>query len=112
MKISTNRVGSILTIHLDGRVDATNSHDFEKQTVQFLTEKNAKVLFNLKNLEYISSAGLRSFLIIAKTSKNFEQTLALCEMSPNIDDVFKITGFQKLFTIYATSEIALQSLEK
>ncbi len=112
MEVTVEKSGDILFINLNGRIDATNSHEFEQQVLPHLVEQKIIVIINLKGLDYISSAGLRSFLVIAKTSKNFEQNLSLCEMSLNIQEVFKITGFLKLFNIYSTKDVALANLKK
>lgn len=95
---------------LSGRIDATNAHIFEKEMLEHLSNKPQKLLISFKDLEYISSAGLRSFLLIAKTAKNLEQNLFLSEMSENIAEVFKVTGFITLFQICSKREEALAKL--
>jgi len=62
------------------------------------------------DLEYISSAGLRSMLAIAKVLKTKEGKLVFAGLQGPVKDVFKISGFGLIFTIFDTEAEALKQL--
>ena len=65
------------------------------------------VVLDFANLTYISSAGLRAILLIAKSLGAKKGELVLCNLSKRIAEVFSISGFDKILSIYATREEAL-----
>jgi anti-anti-sigma factor len=70
-----------------------------------------KILLLLMNkLEYISSAGLRSILAIAKVLKTKEGKLVFAGIQGPVKDVFKISGFGSIFTIFDNEVEALSQL--
>jgi anti-anti-sigma factor len=62
---------------------------------------------DLGELEYISSAGIRSILLVAKKLKTLEGELGFACISGMVEKVFNIAGIYALFPMYATLEDAL-----
>ncbi len=99
--------GDVLTVTPEGRLDGTNSRDFEDSVLRQLRtadqasqEGQYKVLIDMGKLDYVSSAGLRAILLIAKTLKTQRSNLVLCSLSPRIREVFKISGFDRIVPIH------------
>ena len=65
---------------------------------------------DLAELVYISSAGLRTILVMAKTLKQRTTELALCALNPSILEIFQIAGFDKILTIVESREEAVTSV--
>ncbi len=65
------------------------------------------MIINLSDLEYISSAGLRSILAIAKVLKAKGGKMIFACLKGTVKDVFKISGFGSIFQIYDSEEEAL-----
>lgn len=90
--------GDELVFALKGRLDTTTSNDllqtFEKEEV-----KEALVIFDMKELEYISSAGLRALLAIKKELVANQKQLEIHNLNNICLEVFKVTGFKNVLTI-------------
>ena len=68
------------------------------------------VVMDLEGLSYISSAGLRVILLIAKTLRKRNADLILCSLSDPIREVFEISGFDKIIPVHASREQALAAV--
>jgi len=95
---------------ITGRLDANTSSELEKVILPLIDEGSTQLIVDLEGLEYISSAGLRIFLLALKKMKNFQGKLILCGLRKMIREVFKIAGFVSIFNIVETREQALQIL--
>jgi stage II sporulation protein AA (anti-sigma F factor antagonist) len=83
---------------------------------QLMEELTQPTLTNLKNivldcaeLNYISSSGLRVFLIAQKKLMGLQGKLHLCAMQPSIKEIFDISGFSTIFKIFATEQEAIEA---
>lgn len=68
-----------------------------------------KLLLNFSNVEYLSSAALGKLITLNKKVQGVSGRLALCNIDPQIYEVFKITNLDKLFQIFEEEQEALQS---
>jgi anti-anti-sigma factor len=68
------------------------------------------LLLDMGKVEYISSGGLRSFLLAFKEMKKREGRMALCCLTPSVSKVFKLSGFNTIFDIVPDREGALVKL--
>jgi anti-anti-sigma factor len=107
LTINSETQGNYLVIALTGRVDASNAKTLEEQAIGLIKDSNVNLILNLTDVNYISSAALRVFLLIAKELSKVNGTIKLCGLSSTLQDVFDISGFSKLFVITATLEEAL-----
>jgi len=110
MEIQKVKGGKGLLVSVKGRLDAVTSPDFEKEMDQCLAVGETVFLFDLEGLEYISSAGLRSILSITKKLKARNGKIVLASLQNIVREVFEISGFSKILTIYPSREEALSSL--
>jgi anti-anti-sigma factor len=94
---------------VEGRMDATTSEDFGR-AVAGLLENPGAVLVDLSGLEFISSAGLRSILTLAKTCRKEDRKLAFFALRPMVEDVFKISGFMSILKVFPDRAGALGGL--
>ncbi|MEI6764628.1 MAG: STAS domain-containing protein [Bacteroidota bacterium] len=111
MVITTEKISEVLVIRLDGRLDAMTSGEFEKKVTPMVQESGQHVLIDFGKVDYISSAGLRAILILAKEMLKKEKRLALCSLNETIAEVFCISGFDSIMTIYPSLEEGLSFLK-
>lgn len=71
------------------------------------TEHPHKVLLNFDKVDYLSSEALRVFLLLHKNIAARGGALKLCQVAPQILEIFQITGLEKLFAIRPTEVDAL-----
>lgn len=110
MKIDISRGGGPVTVTVAGRLDAASAAAFDS-AVEGLpaSEPPARILIDLSKLEFISSAGLRCLLTLGKACRASGTPLAFCSLTPMVADVFKISGFTSIFSVFSSSEEALES---
>ena len=92
---TTENAKVILTV--SGRLDTTTAPELEAALDEVL-ENTKELIFNLENLEYISSAGLR-VILKAQKSMNTKGSMKLTGVNDSIMEVFDITGFLDILTI-------------
>ena len=110
MDIQTERNNGILIAKTAGRIDGVNARDFEEALKAAISADDNNVVMDLEGLSYISSAGLRVILLIAKTLRKRNAELMLCSLSDPIREVFEISGFDKIIPVHASREQALASI--
>lgn len=89
--------GSNLEIKLEGRLDTTTAPQLEAE-INELGSGVTELIFDFKELEYISSAGLR-VLLCAQKIMNKQGKMVIRNANENIMDVFDVTGFVDILTI-------------
>ena len=97
MEIKTTRNDSELTVALSGRLDTLTSPDLEDRLDEEL-EGVERLIFDLSELEYISSAGLRVLLGAYKMMEEYNGMLIRNVTEP-VMDVFEVTGFSDVIDI-------------
>lgn len=98
MTITKNTENGVLTLALEGRLDTNTAPDLEKETSTSLTADVQTLILDLKDLEYISSAGLR-VLLAAQKKMNKQGNMVVKNANDMIMDVFQVTGFVDILTI-------------
>ncbi|NOZ12943.1 MAG: STAS domain-containing protein [Acidobacteria bacterium] len=82
-----------LIISIDGRLDSLNARDVLNTINEKLENQEKHILFNLENLEYISSAGLQVFLVCVQNRKAVSKKVFIYKPGEMVGDVIKISGF-------------------
>lgn len=111
MEITVERQGACVIARVDGRLDGTTMQEAERELVSLIEQGERRLLLDLTYMEYISSAGLRVVLSAAKKMRAAGGSMALFGLSANVQEIFRLSGFNKIFSIYATKEEALQAAE-
>jgi anti-sigma B factor antagonist len=96
MTIQSERItNSSLVLYLSGRLDTATAPQLERKIKQFI-DTVADLILDFTDLSYISSMGLRVLLQAQKTIKAQNGKLIIRNMSPEVREVFEMTGFIKL----------------
>jgi anti-sigma B factor antagonist len=111
MEINQEIIDDIPIISVCGRIDATTSKDLENALNSLIDENNTKIVLDLGGVEYISSVGLRVMLAALKKVKPKKGDVKLAALQPFVREVFEITGFTKLFTIYPNQAEAINGIK-
>jgi len=107
MKVQVENRGGVLLAEVEGRVDSSNSQDFERQLQGAIDGDVKAVVVDFAGLAYISSAGLRVVLLVAKTLGQRNVGISLCSLSDPVQSVFEISGFNRIIRIHDTQAAAL-----
>ena len=97
MKINKIAEGSKLIVLLEGRLDTSTAPQLDSEMAGALDGVKELVL-DLKDLAYLSSAGLRSILTVQK-KMNRQGSMLVRNVCDTIMEVFEITGFADILTI-------------
>ena len=99
-------------------VNFTDKKILDEQNIQVIGEQlfslvdelgRRKVLLNFKNVEFLSSAALGKLITLNRKLQSAGGKLVLCEIDPQIYEVFEITKLNKLFTIHKGEQDGLQA---
>ena len=93
-----------------GRVDGTNVTILQGAVRERLEASQVRLVFDLVELNYISSAGLRVLLMAARDLQAQGGKAVFCNLSEQIRQVFEITGFDKILSVHGNREDALSAL--
>ena len=109
VEIRSSQSKGVFVFAPKGRIDSSTALQVENALMPAL-DAGDPVVVDLSGLTYLSSAGLRVLLTAAMWSKASDVELALCAMRTEIRDIFRISGFIKLFTIYDELTDAIDAL--
>lgn len=110
MDIAITQDADMFVLAIRGRLDAVSAPQLEERLGQWFEQAGKKLIFNLEELDYISSAGLRAFLSTAKKMKALNGKMCMAALRDNVKDVFTISGFIALIPSYDTLGAAKDSL--
>jgi anti-sigma B factor antagonist len=115
MSVKFESSEEILTIYLtDVKIlDQVGIENIYKEVIGAL-EKTVQpnVVIDFRFVKFMSSAALGMLIRVNKKCKEFKAILKLCNISPDIRQVFDITGLNKVFSIHATAEEAREAFKK
>lgn len=109
LKVEKKQGFTVILIH--GRLDTTNYLELEKLINQLIDEGALKLVVDCSNMDYVSSSGLRVFLIGLKKMNLVQGRFVLCGLQETIREIFEIAGFNSIFTIYSDGVEAEQALQ-
>ena len=97
MTVTKKSEGTKLTAAFEGRLDTNTTPQAEKELADSLDNVNELVL-DFKNLDYISSAGLRLLLMLQKKMNN-QGSMTIINANDMVKEIFEVTGFSEILTI-------------
>lgn len=97
MEINKKKDGNKLVYELDGELDLVSSPILQKDIDESI-EDVTELIFDFKNVKYISSTGIR-VLLASQKIMNKQGTLKVLNVNDTIMDLFKVTGFDNILDI-------------
>jgi anti-anti-sigma factor len=123
MEISERRTADIVTLSPAGKLDTTTAKAFEEKILARIESGDRRFIIDLAQLDYISSAGLRVFVLAARRLDSANGKLVLCGFKKTIPyhtlnrprdpvrEVFDTAGFSSIFSIYGSHDDAIKDLQ-
>jgi len=101
MEITTSSFKHCDLLKIKGRIDSATAPQLEK-TIQALTNHSRfRIILDLKELEFMSSAGLRILMITQKACRRYNRgELVLAEVPDVIKSALELSGFTQLFKFF------------
>lgn len=107
LEIGSETHGDFRVLRLNGRLDTETSADFELAAHDLTQAGERRFVVDLGGISYVSSAGLRVLLALAKQVEG-SGVVRLCSLAPSVRQVFDLSGFSKLFVIAPDLQAALR----
>ena len=95
----TQNSPEILAMEMNGELNTVAAQNLQEEIESLQKDMIKPILIDVTRLNYISSTGLRIFMIIKKTANANGQTVTLKGLNDIVEKVFKMTGFDKMFEI-------------
>ncbi|MCJ8143594.1 STAS domain-containing protein [Ancylobacter sp. A5.8] len=109
MQIDRSIENAVMITTVKGRLDSSSAQRLD-EVLAVIPEGSNGVLLDFAELVFISSAGLRVVLKAAKLARGASIPLAVCSLSPQVHEVFEVSGFSALIPIHQSRETALVAL--
>ena len=109
MQISTRTNDDIYIVAIAGSLDSATAPEAQKSLQEVLAGAK-KVVMDFSNLDYISSAGLRVLLGAAKQLRASAGSLGMFGLNQSVREVFEISGFSSILSIYQSEAEALGAM--
>jgi anti-sigma B factor antagonist len=109
MDINIEKNGNVTIIELNGDLNANATAKIQDQVLS-ATPPNSKVLLDMSNVKYMSSAGLRFLLLLSRQLGGQVGNIVLAGLREEVEDVMSITGFLDFFITAENRAEALKTL--
>jgi anti-anti-sigma factor len=97
MKINIQRNGDEVVVALNGELDTVTTAQIGEELNRIIEMASNQLIIDCKDLEYISSSGLRFFMQLKRHSEQQNGTVTLINMNQDVKEVFRISGFHHIF---------------
>ena len=112
MNINAERKGQTLIVRPAGKIEGTNADDFHQELMGTLNETDQAVILNLRQITYISSAGLRIIAMANNHAQANSMSFMLCNPNVPVRAVFTTSGLDRLIPIHETEHEALSAAKR
>ena len=109
--ISWERSGELLVALISGRLDGSTSDLCESALDSGIGDDDHRLLIDFEKLTYISSAGLRVILKVARKFTGPDKEFAVCALSDSVKEIVAMSGFDKLIAVHDSRTAAISAIE-
>ena len=102
--------GPALLLQAEGRINVLTAEGFHGDTLRVIAGTTHDVVIDATGVTYLSTAGLRAFLLVSRRLAASNRSLHICNLKPYIVEVFKIIGFDNLIPIHPDLDSALTAV--
>ncbi len=113
MNVTSRRYGNATVLKVSGRLDQDTCEPFRQQLMGFVQAAagdSGGVVLDLSGLEYVSSAGLRCFMLASREAKARQARISVAALQPMVAEIFQISHFNLIFDVFPTVREALAAV--
>jgi len=107
MALNETKDNGITILAVDGNLDGDGTMALEERVVALLENGETKLLFDFSGLDYINSSGLRVLVLAYQRLKKASGTVAICGIKDYIQEVFEVSGYDKIFPLFPNKGAAI-----
>lgn len=109
LNFSTTNIESVTVVRLGGSLDTTTSPAAQESLDELVARGASKILVNLAEVDFVSSAGLRVLLSTAKKLSDSGGALHISNLNDTVAEIFEISGFSTILDVFGSEEEALHN---
>ena len=113
MNVSSRRFANAVVVQVAGRLDQDTCEVFRGQLMTLVddaAQDGGAIVLDLSALEYISSAGLRCFMLASRQAKAQHGRIFVAALQPMVAEIFEISHFNLVFQVFPTVGDALATV--
>ncbi|MGE3623362.1 MAG: STAS domain-containing protein [Bdellovibrionales bacterium] len=95
---------------ITGRLDDGTSPLIEEDALLCIQSGARRMILDCRDLHYITGAGTRALIAIARAMQQAEGTLAVCHLQPQVEAMFRATGIDRIIPVFADQDEATAAL--
>ncbi len=110
MNVSSRRFDNAVVLRVEGRLDQDTCGGFTTELMSHVDEAardGGAIVLDLSGLEYVSSAGLRCFMLASRQAKAHHGRIFVAALQPMVAEIFAISHFNLVFQVFPTVREAL-----
>jgi len=115
MNLQIEATGDVTVVEPVGRLDFDAAPGFQEALERAMGgagKPPGAVIVDGARLEYVSSAGLRAFLLTARAAQRSGIAFSLCALQPAVREVFELSGFSRIIPVHADRASALAQAQQ
>ena len=111
--LKTETIQDIIVVRFDNvnRFNALISEPVKEQLKDYFNKPKTKLILNLENIDFVDSTGFGVFLSIMKTANNNYGFFKICNINPEVMELFKLLQLHNVFEIYSSLEDCVESFQ-
>ena len=105
MTVSPRRYANAVVLSVSGRLDQDTCDDFRGELmkhVEATARDGGAIILDLYGLEYVSSAGLRCFMLASRQAKTQHGRIVVAALQAMVSEIFEISHFNLVFQVFPT----------
>lgn len=110
--VRLDREGTVAVVVIAGRLDGNAAGAFNRFLIEHLTEDDVEIVLDVTGLEFISSAGLREFMILLKRLGKKNARPAIFGVGTTVGLAIEIAGFDVLFDRAKDRASAIKAVDR
>ena len=110
MNVSSRRYANALVVQVSGRLDQDTCEAFRAELMKLVAaaaRDGGSIVLDLAGLEYVSSAGLRCFMLASREAKAHQARISVAALQPMVAEIFQISHFNLVFRVFPAVRDAL-----
>jgi anti-sigma B factor antagonist len=110
--INTDVTGNVPVMKVSGRVDSETAPELDSALTKILSENHNRLILNLQDIEYMSSAGLRAMVKAYQAAQKSGGDLRLSAVSEPIEVILRTVGMMQMFQMFPSDQEAIASFNE
>src|SRR5512143_1704277 len=112
LSIETDNRQSVSLMKVKGRVDSETAPELDDALTKLLQNNRNKIVLNLQDVSYMSSAGLRAMVKAYQSANKSGGDVRLAAVSEPIEVILRTVGMMQMLKMYPTNEVAAASFQQ